>query len=323
MKHSCCQLIAGLLLIMPAFAGEPAPAPPAANPLSFVLSGQEYRFDTGVLRGTLRPEGKSLGLRPVLEGAAGLPVAGPYGFFSLYRLLTGDARFGTAAWDWASVATLLGSGAVAVQWTADQDHPLDMTAAYRWTAPNVLDVRVTVKPRKDLRGFELFLASYFDGFPASFAYVQQNPQAGGVGAAPAAGDAKPGFMEARKEAGYWLAFPRDNEAVRIIADGRWQRPPNPVDWKVMPRLAAPLALRRDAKSGLTAVLMAPPDDCFAISMPFGEENHRSVYLSLFGRDIKSGESASARARLFIGRGITDQQAVDLYRAFAQEPRPER
>jgi len=185
---------------------------------------------------------------------------------------------------------------------------------YRWTAPNVLDLLVRVKPGQDLRRFELFLASYFAGFPASFAYVQQNPPAGGAGAV----EAKPGFMEAKKETGDWQAFPRDDDAVQIIGDGRWQRPPNPVAWKTMPRLAAPLALRRDDKSGLTAVLLAPAEDCFAVSMPYGEENHRSVYLSLFGRDIKSGETDSVRARLFIGRGITDQQAIEMYQAFMKQ-----
>ena len=86
----------------------------------------------------------------------------------------------------------------------------------------------------------------------------------------------------------------------------------------MPRLAAPLALRRDAKRGLTAVIMAPAGDCFAVSMPYGEDGHRSVYLSLFGRDLKAGETASARARMVIGKAISDQQAIELYEAYRKE-----
>ena len=84
----------------------------------------------------------------------------------------------------------------------------------------------------------------------------------------------------------------------------------------MPRLAAPLALRRDAGRDLTAVLMAPAADCFAVSMPYRGDGHRSVYLSLFGRDLKPGEAASARARLIVRRGVSDEQAVELYRQFA-------
>jgi hypothetical protein len=275
---------------------------------AFKPAGAEFRFDTGVLQGTLRQGGKSLGFRPVLEGAPGTPVAGAFGLLSPYRMLTSDARFGSAAWDWASQAQLLPNGGVEMKWAADKDHPLDMTLVYRISGRTVLDVAATIKPRQDLRRFELFLASYFQGFPATFAYVRECAAAGG----------KPGFLEATKAAGDWQMFLRDDEAAQIIGDGRWKRAPNPVDWKIMPRLAAPVALRRDAKSGLAAVLMTPPDDCFAISMPYGEEGHRSVYLSLFGRDVKAGESATARARLVFRRELSDQQAVELYENYAKK-----
>ena len=61
--------------------------------------------------------------------------------------------------------------------------------------------------------------------------------------------------------------------------------------------------------------MAPATDCFALAMPYGEESHGSVYLSLFGRDVKAGETAVARARLVVRHGLSDEQAVQLYRAF--------
>jgi hypothetical protein len=125
-------------------------------------------------------------------------------------------------------------------------------------------------------------------------------------------------MEAVKAGGDWQTFPRDDGAVTIYGDGRWSRPPNPVTWQMMPRPAAPLALRRDAKNGLTAVLISRPSDCFAISMPYGEESHRSVYLSLFGRDLKAAEEASAGARPVIGKGITDDRARELYRAYLKK-----
>ena len=321
MKHSYpqwlaaagCFACAAALCVLAAGAGEPAGATPAPADakLAFTASGKEFTFNTGVLRGTLRGGGKSKGLLPVLYGDAGTNLAGSLSIMAPYRLLTADARFGTAAWDWASEARLLPDGAVEVRWAADAQHPLDMTAVYRWSAPNTLDFAVTVQPKQDLRKFELFLASYFDGFPVSFVYVAESPAAGG----------KPGFMEAVQATAVWQAFPRDEEAPKIIADGRWKFPPNPVDWKIMPRLAAPLAVRRDAKSGLAAVLMARPDDCFAISTPYGEEGHRSLYLALFGRDLKAGESAAARARLVIGRDISDEQAVALYRAYAKKEAP--
>ena len=302
--------LAAAWLVQTARAAEPRAPAKGPTGLAFSAVDKEFRFNTGLLSGTLREGGKSLGLRPVVEAASGTPIAGMFGLCSPYRLLTADARFGTAAWDWPSQAKLLPDGTVQCHWLPDKDHPLEMTATYQWTAPGVLDFTVEVKPERDLPRFELFLASYFKGFPASLVYVAQDLDVGG----------KAGFLEARKSAGDWQMFPRDDEALKIFADGRWQRPPHPVAWKTMPRLAAPVAIRRDAASGMAAVLMATPDDCFAVSTPFGEDGHRSVYLSLFGRDLKAGGPASARARLVLGRAISEQQAIELYEAYTREVR---
>ena len=297
---------AALAAIWPALSGRYALAedhPPST--LAFTRGPSELHFDTGVLKGALGEGGKSLGLRPMTHIASGVQMAGAFGILSPYRMLTSDARFGTAAWDWASKLELLPDGAARVHWSPDEAHPLEMTGVYRWTAADTLDLELTVKPQRDLRRFELFLASYFKGFPTSLACVQQPASANGAGR----------FMEAVKAGGDWQTFPRDDAAAAIYGDGRWTRPPNPVKWQMMTRLAAPLALRRDANSGLTAVLMSRPDDCFAVSMPYGTEGHHSVYLSLYGRDFKEGQAASAGARLVIGKDISDDRAVELYRAY--------
>ncbi|MEI8374620.1 MAG: hypothetical protein WCJ35_17480 [Planctomycetota bacterium] len=276
--------------------------------LAFHREGKEFRFDTGVLKGTLGEGGKSFGIRPVTHIASGVQIAGAYGILSPYRILTSDARFGTAAWDWASKSELLADGAVNVRWLPDKEHPLEMKGVYRWAADNTLDLQLTVSPQRNLRRLEVFVASYFNGFPASLACVQQ----------PVSEISSCRFMEAIKSGGDWQMFPRDDTAATICRDGRWARPPHPVTWKIMPRLAVPLALRRDAKSGLTAVLMSRPNDCFAISMPYGDEGHRSVYLSLFGNDLYARQDVSASVRLVIGTDITDDRAMELYRAYTKE-----
>jgi len=301
----CAAILVGWTITAMADTPKPASAAPdKATGLAFTPEGKGFRFDTGALRGMLRAEGRSRGLTSVVDVATGVSVAGAHGLLSHYRLLDADARYGTAAWDWASTARLLEDGSVEAQWSADPVHPFDLKAVYRWTSPNVLDVQTSVTARKPLRCLEVFLASYFAGFPVTTAYVERNPETGG-----------PGLMEAKKSAGTWQTFPRDDQTEKIFRDGRWKRPPSPVEWKMMPRLAGPLAVRRDAKTGLTALLMAPPSDCFAVSMPHGEEGHRSVYLSLFGRDFAEGQAATARTRLVIGREISDQQAIALYQEF--------
>jgi len=96
-----------------------------------------------------------------------------------------------------------------------------------------------------------------------------------------------------------------------------------VQWSVTRWLAAPLAMRREEKSGVAAVLMSPPEDCFAVATPYnrtppdGVAGHQSIYLSLFGRDVKAGETARAHSRLVVGR-LSDQQAVEQYETYLAE-----
>lgn len=276
--------------------------------LAFAAHENEYQFDTGLLRGKLRADGKSLGLMPLVDCVTGTTIARGAGVFSHYRILDAENRYGHAAWDWPSRSKLLPCGALEVLWSADESHPFDMRAVYRWAAANTLDVTTSVVPQKDVQRFEVFLASYFGGFPVSRVWVKNCPNNGG----------RPGFMEAKKSAAVWQMFPRDEEAATIIVDGRWQRPPHPVSWRIMPTMAAPLAMRRDAETGLTGLVMAPAEDCFAVSTPYGEEGHRSLYLSLLGCDIPAGQTATARSRLVIGREISDEGATAFYKRYIKE-----
>ena len=163
-------------------------------------------------------------------------------------------------------------------------------------------------PTQDLHAFEVFVASYFDkAFTNAAAYVRENPQAAG----------KPGFMFARQELGDWLMFPRDDAAVKLIQDGRWELPPNPVQWKILPTLGHALAMRRVPERRVTAVLMTRPQDGFAVAMPYETEGHFSVYLSLFGRDIAAGETARAVVRLQLFEAPGDDAVVEAYRDFVK------
>ena len=297
------QLLLLALLASPAVAQSPTTSPTPSRFL-FTADGKQFTFDTSAFRGILHRDGKALGLTSVVDLASNTTISGAYGLLSHYRLLDAGARYGTGCWDWPSSAELLPDGRVKVTWSADDAHPLDMTAIYSWRDKNTLDLATTVTPKKNLQNFEVFLASYFAGFPVCAVYA--NP------------DNNPSFVPAEKAAGDWQAFPRDDNAARIINDGRWQRPPNPVDWKIPNRLAAPLAIRRDAKTGLTAVVMAPPNDCFAVLAPYGEEGHRSIYFSLFGRDLSARRPATASTRLVIAPNLTDDQAISLYQRWMKE-----
>ena len=188
----------------------------------------------------------------MVDSATGTPITKSLGLVSHYRLLDAEHRYGHAGWDWASTARLGDDGSVEATWTADAEHPFSLRADYRWRAADTLDVTTSVVPQRDLRRFEVFLASYFQGFAAAHVRVAGCPQTGD----------KAGFLEAKLENGVWQMFPRDDEAVKTILDGRWQRPPNPVTWAIMPRLDVPLAMRHDVATGLTALVMAPARGLF-------------------------------------------------------------
>jgi hypothetical protein len=269
--------------------------------------GGEFDFDTGVLRGKLRANGRAIGLLPVVHTPSGMTLSRSVGLFSHYRVFSSNRRYGTAAWDWPGEAALRDDGSVEVRWPAAPDRPFEMWAVYRWSGPATLDLETGVRAGSELPGFEVFLSSYFTApFQASVAYTQGRPGKDG---------GKPGFLAAEQAYGDWQMYPRDREAVSVITDGRWTIEPNPVNWAILPVLAGPVAFRRDSQSGLTAVLMAPPEECFAVSMPHQGERHYAVYLSLFGRTITAGEAARARARLVIAASPGEREILELYRAY--------
>jgi hypothetical protein len=268
-----------------------------------------YAFDTGILRGQLLQAGRSLGLSSVVHVPSGVRLDGAFGIASYYRVFTTNSRYGTAAWDWASASKLLPDGAVQITWPEGEDRPFQMVAIYRWKDSATLDLETIVKPRKDLSNFEVFLALYFqEVFPSPCVHVGVNPDV----------DGKPGFLTAKKAFGDWQMFPRNQEVLQVVQDGRWQKEPNPVKWVIMPCMAAPICLRRGTATDLVAVLMAPPEDCFAIATPYEGESHYSLYLSLFGRDMKAGETAKARSRFVVTTGVSDHQILELYHKYMKD-----
>jgi len=289
------------------FAGDVTGCP---GKLAFTANEEGgYEFDTGVLRGGLREAGKGLGLSSAVHVPTGSALNGAYGILSYYRVFTTNKRYGTAAWSWPGTSKLLPDGAVQVTWPEAEDRPFEMAAIYRFRDSSTLDVETIVKTGKDLSNFEVFLASYFhEAFPLSQVYVAASPEAEG----------KPAFLTAKKSFGDWQMFPRDGDVVPIIRDGRWQKEPNPVDWKIMPRMVMPIALRRGSDAAPTAILMAPPNDCFAIATPYEGEGHYSMYFSLFGRDIKAGQTARARLRLVVTSTASDREILDLYRKYMKD-----
>jgi len=291
-----------------------------AQDLKFQTAGEgAYTFDTGALRGKLLAGPKSQGITSLIDVKTGKELThghAEFGVFSIYRLLYTDGRWGHAGWEMPKEGKLSNDGALQIAWPAQDEHPVELTATYRWTAANTLDLEVAAKPKKDAPKFELFLASYFNEHTRAEVYLKPGFHAGGEPALIAA-DVCPLTL------GTYLAFPRDRAAAQMFCDQRWDKEPNPVHWSITRYMAGPLAVQRDQKDKTALVLMARPEDCFSIDMPYnmtppdGVAAHHSTYFSLFGKNVKAGEMVKARLRLMVGQDSKADKILEAYRGFCE------
>jgi hypothetical protein len=276
---------------------------PATKPLRFVQGeAGSFTFETAVLKGVLRKEGKSIGLVPVTYKANGSAITTGEGLYNHYRIFTRGKRYGYGARRWPSTAELRKDGSVKVIWPVISNRPFELEATYRLSAPNAIDLVTTVRAEKKLEAFEVFLASYFlPSFTDSRVWASGDPNEG----------RKEGFISANREFGDWLCFPRDESTKDVIGDGRWAFEPGPLEWTLMPNYARPLMIRRDTLSGLTVIMMTRREDCFGLCTPYGEEKHYSSYMSLFGYDIEAGKTATARSRLVVLSDPTEAEILKI------------
>lgn len=249
-----------------------------------------FTFHTGVMRGRLHAEGKSLGLTEVYHVGTGARLDQGHGLLGHYRVFTQGVRYGGGAWDWPSTATWRDAKTVEVHWPGADQRPFALRAIYRLAKPSTIEVETVVEAQRELVGFEVFLASYFD---RAFTNAVVLAHTGG----------QSDLVEATPERGDWQMYARDAAAQALVLDGRWQLEPHPVAWTFPFEYAGPTAMvqRRALGPGVSAVLSAAATDCFAIALPHQAEGHYSLYLSLFGRTIPGGETARARAQLVVGK----------------------
>ena len=203
-----------------------------------------FSFDTGVLKGVLRADGKSQGIYTLTHVPTGTELAyggSNPGILSFYRVFTTNHRFEGSPRHWPTRSRLLDDGGVELAWPATETRPFDLVAVFRLTDPATIDVETSCHAKKTLDDFEVFLSGYFSkGFEAAV-YVKPARHSRG-------GDAV--LLPVRRNPlidGCYVMFPRNLAATRLIFDGRWTFPPNPVQWAVSRHLAAPLAVRRNMK----------------------------------------------------------------------------
>lgn len=284
----------------------------ADQKLSFRFDGtNEFTFDTGVVRGELQKDGAGAGLKSVYFSDPEVRMDNGNGLLAPYRFLTPQKRFGVASWEWPRTGRLLTNGNVQLRWVGNSSRPFNFATVYTWRAADTLDLTVFFTAKTDLDKFELFLASYFQKFTRASTYVQDN------------GGGMKGFAEAPKVKGDMQIFPRGADVLPVIKDGRWNYPPYPNHWAIRNAIASPLGMKTETNSDVTAIIMSPPGDCFAVSMSQQEAVLGAYYLSLFGKDLKDGNTLTGHARMVFGRNIAESQAVEKYAQYLRDLKGKR
>jgi len=265
----------------------------------------EYLVDTGALRGTFRLEGKSIGFVPFFSVSPELEISGSPdilpGLLNFYRVFTTNQRYGESVRGVVSKAELVDGKTLKIVWDADESRPFILTAIYQWKNPEMLDLYISVEAKQTLPNFEIFLSSYLtEKFPESYVYAQTEE-----------GDK---FLSTPMDAGFWQVFPRDEQAIPIIQDGRWTIPPSPVDWAVRPFFKEPIIYRVNDDTKLAVVHIARKEDCFAVLTPHVGEKHYSMYFSLFGKTVEGGQTVSTTVRMIIAP-MSEEQIFKAYQEF--------
>ena len=146
---------------------------------------------------------------------------------NVYRLLC-TGRLMAIARDEPFEAALEGQQLV-IRWQPTEAHPARLTAAYTTSAPDTIDVDITVTAERDVPDYEVLTSSYFDYSLEPYAVVPARPgRPPGVsplGTAP--GTAEPAdlrFFRLERSPflqGHYVLLGRDLEAVRTRLDGRY------------------------------------------------------------------------------------------------------
>ncbi len=278
--------------------------------------GADYHFQTDVVSGRYLTAGKYQGMRSLVHRPTGVEIASGEklpGLVAPYRVFGNGKRYGDVR-DRATKVELIPEG-MRITHPADEENPFDIISCYSWEA-DTLEVRYTVKLNADMKGFEMGVASYLSaGFRAFVSRQSNNWGEKGSKIVP---------VDVNPMTDVYALFPRDETVMKTVFDGRWDLPPYPVRYAVPAYFAVPLAYRRHVQSGVMAIGMGDPKECYAICIPVNNppENpdpangYQGIYFYLFGKDMNRGETASAHIRWVIGKDISEQEILRRWESFA-------
>jgi len=271
-----------------------------------------FDFETEELKGCLQPGGKFQGVRSLIHKKEEKEWIGvhtkdysPYGIkpgsrlfiLDLYHYLAKNLTPGVIGRDMEYKYFHSGTKIKTILKSTSRCR-ITTEAIWEIKEPNIIDFTVTIKADAKYYGFEVWISSYIasrkKGTP--YIYVYENPATAG----------KAHFIRPKENEfvkGFYLQFPRDNYGASLQYDGRWGNP-NYATFVTGPYYAYPLFVSINEDTGYAYIEMAEKETCprigssysFDIVDPRKVNDYSPLYTVLFGRDIKPGESMTARMR---------------------------
>lgn len=287
--------------------------------------GDSFTFETDLMRGTIRLDGRYHGVTQLTDKRTGKQVIDPrYSALNFFKLMSVNLVMGEPR----GMERTIQSAAhwVEVKWAATPSHQGELTARYEVVAPNAIDLTLTVRSNGTYRDYEVFMPSYFDKNFRPYVYLQKRDYSSNrdrQSAELVLVRYNPVFR------GTVVVFPRDAHVAGLCIDGRWDRSEwdrPTVQMCPMRPYARCLALLTDEQKQLGIVLMSRPGDCYAISTRYHadeEANRLTSYsafdLSLFGDDMIPGYERTVKVRLAL-TPLDDalSEPLDMYQAFLDQ-----
>ncbi len=284
---------------------------------SWHSEGDYYCFSNELVSGKYLTTGHYQGMRDLVHRASGVQIAAGEtlpGLVAPYRVFGNSRRYGDVR-DRNGQREIVPEG-LRITHPADSENPFDLVAIYSWEG-GTLDIRYRITAHVEMRGFELGIASYLAAGFRGFICRQSNVW----------GEKDPRIVpvDVNPMTDVYAVFPRSEADFKTIFDGRLDLPPYPVRFVAPAYFAHPLAYRRHAKSGVTAVGMADPKQCYSICLPVNNppeepdpaNGYQGIYFYLFGRDLRQGETVATRLRWVVGQDLSDQEVLARWESFAR------
>lgn len=282
------------------------------------VNWDQYRgqcvFETDVIRGTVVADGRRFSVADLVWKPSEFKVDRGMAL-APYRLLARSAWMGEVREMAHTVAPTDDGIVVTFQPTAAHHARLQVTVSF--LDPDSIDCTVDITSHAYYPDYELMISAYFAEGLRPGAYIGPGVRGVTTEAEQVAPVESPIYRD------MYVAFPRDERAANLLNDGRWQRGRHFTRFTTARYYGLPVGVYAHEDSGLNVLLMGRPEDVFAVSMAYHSDNpldnvgqHRSLYLSLFGRDIHPGQRIRMTYRMQLGEfGNQPEQHVRQYERF--------